>query len=226
MRKLLSRLTSKQARMSVCATAVTLTLAALTAAPAATAATSPAGSGHRQATAAVGIRVLYNGRMVSYAALNRKLGRTYCDDFLGKGRLTCYSTQRAMEAYLLRHGGYYPSEAARIARSLGITTYPSTRRATSDVAAINTCYPGAILFLWSKAGGKGSEVSLYCDYEALQQIGWQNKGRSDEDPQALQGLANHVYAKADYQQLIQDITTLGIQSMGSTSDSEQALQQG
>jgi hypothetical protein len=225
MRKLLSKLTSKQTRMPIFVAAATLALAALTVAPAATAATSPAGSGHRPATPAVGIRVLYNGRMVSYAALNHKLGRTYCDDFLGKGRLTCYGTQRAMESYLLRHGGYYPSEAARIARNLGITTYPHIRRATSNVAT-DTCYPGVILFLWSKAGGKGSEVSLYCDYEALQQIGWQNKGRSNEDPQALQGLDNDVYKNADYQKLMQSITAPGIQSMGSTSDSEQALQQG
>jgi hypothetical protein len=130
---------------------------------------------HPSATQIRPVEVTYNGHMVSYAMLNRRLGTTYCDDIRGYGKLTCYGTERAMDSYLLAHRGYAPSAAARIARQLDITSYPKT-------PTLPTWPPGcssqAIATYWTQANYQGSAVVIYCSYPDLGTIGWNGRVNS------------------------------------------------
>lgn len=182
---------------------------AAAAAPAASAATQHATAttaAHPAAAPAApnaGVQVMYNGHVTSYTTLSHTLGNTFCDDFAGHGKLTCYSTQRAMETYLLAHGGYAPQEAARIAHTIGVTSYPAERTAAPRTTAgpdttmtADHCYPGAIVQLWSKANEKGSLANIYCDYTNLATIGWAGKARSADIVQLFE--TELIYAGINY----------------------------
>jgi hypothetical protein len=170
-----------------------------------------------------GVQVLYNGHLTSYATLNQTLGTTYCDDFAGYGKLTCYSTQRAMETDLLASGGYTPQEAPAIARQLGVPVpaAPRTGQKTAPqatTAAAATCYPGAIVQLWAATFEKGSEVNIYCDYTNLGTIGWNGKARSAD---IIQTETENLYSNQDYQRELAQLSLILAQiNMSSGPSSE------
>jgi hypothetical protein len=137
-------------------------------------ASAPRGAHH-------GIQVLYRGKTVSYAQLNRTLEATYCDDHLGPGKLTCYSSQRALERATLVEGGYTPSEARQVARLIGIAV-PRQPWHSARTASSSGCSPAVIGDLFSKPNGQGSEISLYCNYPNFATIGWSKRARSGESP--------------------------------------------
>lgn len=127
-----------------------------------------------------GIQVLYRGKIVSYTLLNRTLGATYCDDHLGPGKLTCYSSQRALELATLIEGGYTSREARQVAHLIGVAV---PRRPTQPaVADSGTCFPAVVGELFAEPNLKGSEVLLYCDYSNFSTIGWSKKARSGISP--------------------------------------------
>src|SRR5215831_14644687 len=116
-----------------------------------------------------GAQVRYQGRTVSYAQLDRALGTTYCDDHLGYGKLTCYGSDRQLEAALLAEGGYAgaPHEAARVAHELGVPVPAASRAAgqiSAPVAASGRCHPYVVARLWARKNAHGSTVALYCNY--------------------------------------------------------------
>jgi hypothetical protein len=133
------------------------------------------------------IRVLYNGKTVTYVQLNRTLGATYCDDHLGPAKLTCYSSQRALELATLAEGGYIPSQARQVERQLGVAVrqWP-THHVLADP---NNCHPYVIADLYTLPSRQGSEVTLYCDYSNLATIGWSKKASSGISPNCQEPLS-------------------------------------
>lgn len=141
-----------------------------------------------------GIQALYKGHMVSYAKLGRTLGATYCDDFRGSGKLTCFASNHQMEANLLAKGGYGPREAARVARELGVAD-PPTRTTRAVSPAGNTCGPVAYADLYSGANGTGSKFTMFCNYEDFATVGWKNRAHSGK---GVSGLGESIFVGPRY----------------------------
>src|SRR5215471_5762018 len=102
---------------------------------------------HQSSLTGDGVQALYQGHMVSYAKLRHALGTTYCDDFRGYGKLTCYGSERSMDGALLAEGGYseMPAQAARVAHELGVPVPPTSGPAIP--AAGSACHPYVVLRL-------------------------------------------------------------------------------
>jgi hypothetical protein len=148
---------------------------------------------------AAGVRVMYQGREVSYAQLKRTLKTTYCDDRAGYGKLTCYSSQRAMQTSILAAGGYNPLEARAVARQLGLKVSAASRnRAAATSAAASGCYAFVIAELYTLPSRGGSEVSLFCSYPNLGSIGWSDKAKSGVSPSCQADLGNNDYCDILY----------------------------
>lgn len=170
----------------------------LTASTSSFASAAPSGAAPSvQGLQGTGIRVMYQGHSVTYSNLNRTLGATYCDDHLGYGRLTCYSSQRQMQTAILGEGGYNPIEAAQISRRLNIKI---TSHIRNTAATSGTCHPYVVGELYSLSGGAGSEVSVWCDYPNLGTIGWANKTHSGKSPSCQAILGNNDYCESIFAQ--------------------------
>ncbi|MBB4987582.1 putative low-complexity protein [Streptomyces sp. SFB5A] len=120
--------------------------------------------------------VEYKGTVTTLAALEKKIGETHCHDGKGKGKLTCFATEREADLDLLAKGGL-PAEAAKAAaRKWGVAVPKQTRVAAA--AATGTCHPWVTVRYYDGNYGTGSSVNLYCDYPDLSQVGWDNRANS------------------------------------------------
>lgn len=166
-------------------------------------------------TGIAGVRVMYQGHEVSYSQLQRTLKNTYCDDRSGYGKLTCYSSQRAMETSILDAGGYNPIEARTIAHQLGVKVPAASRVARP--AAASGCYVFAIAELYTLPSRGGSEVSLFCSYPNLGTIGWSDKARSGFAPSCKAALGNNDYCDILYLQQLYAQEQIYLNELGTTS---------
>ncbi|MGW5780570.1 hypothetical protein [Streptomyces sp. NPDC003863] len=199
-------------------TAIALTLLAL---PAASASAETPADTTGMATASVE----YKGTVTTLAALEKKIGETHCHDGKGKGKLTCFATEREADLDLLAKGGL-PAEAAKAAaRKWGVAVPKQTTPALA--AAAGTCHPWTTLRYWDGYSGSGSSISLYCDYSNLADVGWDNKANSAQcyvcspiQHPEIRGLAHFQGIAYQQQQMMQAATSIQNTVTANTISSE------
>ncbi|WP_426364092.1 hypothetical protein [Streptomyces sp. E-08] len=178
--------------------AVFMTVLAL---PAASASAETPADATGMATASVE----YKGAVTTLAALEKKIGPTHCHDGKGKGKLTCFATEREADLDLLAKGAFPGDAAKAVARKWGVAVPKQTRIAAAPAAAevTGTCHPWLVSRLYDGNSGTGASFSLYCDYANLGQIGWDNRMNSlacyvcspiqHPEVDALKGFQNYTF---------------------------------
>lgn len=122
--------------------------------------------------------VEYKGTVTTLATLEKKIGETHCHDGKGKGKLTCFATEREADLDLLAKGGL-PAEAAKAAAHKWGVAVPQQQKTTTKLsAAAGVCHPWVTLRYFDGYSGSGSSINLYCDYGDLGQVGWDNRANS------------------------------------------------
>ncbi|MEU2231848.1 hypothetical protein [Streptomyces vietnamensis] len=177
--------------------AAVLTLLAL---PAASASAETPADTTGMATASVE----YKGTVTTLAALEKKIGETHCHDGKGKGKLTCFATEREADLDLLAKGAFPGDAAKAVAHKWGVSVPKQTRVAAAPAAeAAGTCHPWLVSRLYDGYNSSGASFSLYCDYANLGQVGWDNRMNSivcyvcspiaNPGVTGLEGFANYTY---------------------------------